>query len=154
MNTANHFIRGLAEVSIRVHDFATMRRFYAEVIGLEILREFDDSLGKYVFFSIGAGDAGSVQNIALFEEKMVGGPSMVGSVLSAKSPQIEPKLTTLHHIAFSVALEDLEAARIQLENRGVEIRQTGRSKWMPAQMFYFVDPEGNVIEFKSHDPPS
>ena len=68
-----------------------------------------------------------------------------------KSPQIDPKLTTLSHFAFSIALDDFESEKKRLEGIGIEIVHSGTSSWMHSRMFYFFDPEGNLIEFKSHD---
>ena len=37
MNMPNQSITGIAEISLRVRDFDLMRKFYEEVIGLELL---------------------------------------------------------------------------------------------------------------------
>ena len=118
-----------------------MRRFYEEVIGFEVLREIDDSEGKCVFYTFGAGN----ENMALFEE------TMMGWSMRTKSPQIDPKQTTLHHIAFNISLDDFEPEKRRLEDLGIEIIRSVTSSWMHARMFYFTDPEGNLIEFKSYD---
>ena len=55
MNKSNQAITGIAEISLRVHDLDLMRRFYEEVIGLEVLREYEDSEGKAVFYAVGQG---------------------------------------------------------------------------------------------------
>ena len=141
MNRSNQSITGIAEISLRVNDLDRMRRFYEQVIGLEILRENQESSGKAIFYAVGAGD----ENLALFEEKLV------GWFTRDKSPQIDPKLTTLSHIAFSIALDDFESEKKRLESLGIEIVDSGTSSWMHCRMFYFFDPEGNLIEFKSHD---
>ena len=43
MNKPNQSITGIAEIALRVHDLDLMRRFYEQVIGLEVLRENKDS---------------------------------------------------------------------------------------------------------------
>ena len=68
MNKSHQAIVGIAEISLRVHDLDAMRRFYKEVIGLEVLRENQESSGKAIFYAVGAGD----ENLALFEEKLIG----------------------------------------------------------------------------------
>jgi catechol-2,3-dioxygenase len=118
-----------------------MRRFYEQVIGLQVLRENQESSGKAIFYAVGAGD----ENLALFEEKLL------GWYVRDKSPQIDPKVTTLSHIAFSIALDDFESEKKRIEQLGIEIIDSGTSSWMHSRMFYFFDPEGNLIEFKSHD---
>ena len=147
MNKPNQSITGIAEISLRVHDLDLMRRFYEQVMGLQVLREYQESSGKAIFYAVGAGDpqGGRCDNLALFEEKLV------GWFTRDKSPQIDPKLTTLSHIAFSIALDDFESEKKRLEQLGIEIVDSGTSSWMHCRMFYFFDPEGNLIEFKSHD---
>jgi len=141
MNKSNQSITGIAEISLRVHDLNTMRKFYEEVIGLEVLRENQESSGKAIFYIVGAGD----DNLALFEE------TLMDWYTRDKSPQIDPKGTTLAHFAFSIALDDFESEKKRLEQLGIEIVDSDTSSWMHCRMFYFFDPEGNLIEFKSHD---
>ena len=141
MNKSNQSITGIAEISLRVHDLDLMRRFYEQVMGLQVLREIQESSGKAIFYAVGAGG----ENLALFEEKLI------GWFTRDKSPQIDPKLTTLSHIAFGIALDDFESERKRIEQLGIEIIDSGTSSWMHSRMFYFFDPEGNLIEFKSHD---
>ncbi len=141
MNKSNQSVTGIAEISLRVHDLDLMRRFYGQVIGLQVLRENQESSGKAIFYAVGAGD----DNLALFEE------TLMDWYTRDKSPQIDPKLTTLSHIAFSIALDDFESEKKRIEQLGIEIVSSGASSWMHCRMFYFFDPEGNLIEFKSHD---
>jgi catechol-2,3-dioxygenase len=141
MNKSNQSITGIAEISLRVHDLDLMRRFYEQVIGLLVLRENQESSGKVIFYAVGPGD----DNLALFEEKLI------GWFTRDKSPQIDPKLTTLSHIAFSIALDDFESELKRIEQLGIEIVESRTLSWMHSRMFYFFDPEGNLIEFKSHD---
>jgi len=143
MNKSNQSVTGIAEISLRVHDLDLMRKFYEQVLGLEVLREIKNSDGTVigVFHTVGAGD----DNLALFDEKLI------DWFTRDKSPQIDPKLTTLSHIALSIALDDFESEKKRLEQLGIEIIESGTSSWMHCRMFYFFDPEGNLIEFKSHD---
>ena len=141
MNKSNQSVTGIAEISLRVHDLDLMRRFYEQVIGLEVLRENKHSEGTAVFYAVGAGD----ENLALFEEKLI------DWYTRDKSPQIDPKLTTLSHFALSIALDDFESEKKRIEQLGIEIMHSDTSSWMHCRMFYFFDPEGNLIEFKSHD---
>ena len=143
MNKSNQSITGIAEISLRVHDLDLMRRFYEQVLGLQVLRENKDSDGTVivVFYAVGAGD----DNLALFDEKLV------DWYTRDKSPQIDPKLTTLSHIALSIVLDDFESEKKRLERLGIEIVDSSTSRFMHCRMFYFFDPEGNLIEFKSHD---
>jgi len=143
MNKSNQSVTGIAEISLRVHDLDLMRKFYEQVLGLEVLREIKNGDGTVigVFYTVGAGD----DNLALFDEKLI------DWFTRDKSPQIDPKLTTLSHIALSIALDDFASEKKRIEQLGLEIIESGTSSWMHCRMFYFFDPEGNLIEFKSHD---
>ena len=143
MNKPNQSITGIAEIALRVHDLDLMRRFYEQVIGLEVLRENKNSDGAVivVFYSVGAGN----DHLALFEEKLI------DWYTRDKSPQIDPKLTTLSHFALSIALDDFESEKKRIEQLSIEIVDSSTSSWLHCRMFYFFDPEGNLIEFNSHD---
>jgi len=141
MNKSNQSITGIAEIALRVHDLDLMRGFYEQVIGLEVLREVKDNNGKAIFYSIGAGN----DHLALFEEKLM------DWYTRDKSPQIDPKLTTLSHFAIKITLDDFESEKKRIEQLGIEIMHSDASSWLHCRMFYFFDPEGNLIEFNSPD---
>ena len=141
MNKPNQSITGIAEIALRVHDLDLMRRFYEQVIGLEVLGEDEPSDGTAIFFAVGAGSS----HLALFPEKLT------GWYTRDKSPQIDPHLTTLSHFAFTIALEDFESEKKRIEQLGIEVVHSNASSWLHCRMFYFFDPEGNLIEFNSHD---
>jgi catechol-2,3-dioxygenase len=137
----NQSITGIAETALRVHDLDLMRRFYEQVIGLEVLREVKDGDRTAIFYAVGAGN----DHLALFEE------NWIDWFTRDKSPQVNPKLTTLSHFAFGVALDDFESEKKRIEQLGIEIVHSDTSSWLHSRMFYFFDPEGNLIEFNSHD---
>jgi catechol-2,3-dioxygenase len=141
MNKSNQSITGMAEVALRVHDLDRMRRFYEQVVGLAVLREIKDSNGTIIFYAVGAEN----DHLALFEEKWM------DWFTRDKSPQIDPKLTTLSHFAIRIALDDFESEKQRIEQLGIEIVPSNTSSWLHCRMFYFFDPEGNLIEFNSHD---
>jgi catechol-2,3-dioxygenase len=141
MNKPNQSIIGIAEIALRVHDLDLMRKFYEQVIGLEVLRENKHRDGTAIFYSVGAGN----DHLALFEEKLM------DWYTRDKFPQIDPKLTTLSHFALRIALDDFESEKKRIEQLGVEIAYSNTSSWLHCRMFYFFDPEGNLIEFNSHD---
>jgi len=137
----NQSITGIAEIALRVHDLDLMKRFYEQVIGLQVLREIQESSGKIIFYAVGAGN----DHLALFEEKLI------DWYTRDKSPQIDPKLTTLSHFALSIALDGFESEKKRIEQLGIKIVHSSTSSWLHCRMFYFCDPEGNLIEFNSHD---
>ena len=141
MNKPNQSITGITEVALRVHDLDLMRRFYEEVIGLEVMEENKPNDGTAIFFAVGSGNS----HLALFPEKLT------GWYTRDKTPQIDPQLTTLSHFAFTIALDDFESEKKRIEQLGMEIVESRTSSWLHCRMFYFYDPEGNLIEFNSHD---
>ena len=130
MNKSNRRVKGLGEVSIQVRDLDVMRKFYEEVVGLEVIRQEDE----YVFFKIAEGYGGHTQNLALFEA----------------SNTLNPQESTLHHIALNIALEDFESEKMRLEGFGLEIDATVH-EWLHVRSLYFYDPEGNHLEFVAYD---
>lgn len=139
MNKSIRRIKGLGEVSIRVKDLNSMHKFYEEVVGLEVLRR-DPS---FVFYKIAEGYAGHPQVVNLFDATNRG-------FLEYKSPQLNPDQTTLHHVAFNIALEDYEVEKKRLEGLGVKVRAVVH-EWLHVRSLYFADPEGNLLELVCHD---
>src|SRR5215510_11485488 len=113
MNKSERRVKGLGEVSICVRDLESMRKFYEEVIGLEVLR-VDES---FVFFKIAEGYGGHKQVLNLFD-------ATNRSLLESKSEQLNFEQTTLHHIALNIALEDYEIEKARLEGLGLKVHAT------------------------------
>lgn len=139
MNEPKRRIKGLGEVSIRVNNLDLMHKFYEEIVGLEVLRR-DES---FVFFKIAEGYGGHTQNLALFDRAE-------RSFLKAKSLDLSPAGSTLHHIALNVALEDFEPERKRLEGLGLAV-QAVVHEWIHVRSLYFSDPEGNLLELVCYD---
>jgi len=140
MNMPARRIKGLGEVSIRVKDLDAMHKFYADIVGLDVLRR-DES---FVFFKIAEGYGGHSQNLALFQAEN-------RDFLENKSLELNPGQTTLHHIALNVALEDFESEKMRLEGLGVKVNAVVH-EWLHIRSMYFSDPEGNTLEFLCYDP--
>ena len=130
MNKSDRRVKGLGEVSICVKDLESMRKFYEEIVGLEVLR-VDES---FVFFKIAEGYGGHSQNLALF---------------GATNP-LNFEQSTLHHIALNIALEDYETEKARLEGLGLKVNATVH-EWLHVRSLYVHDPEGNSLEFVAYD---
>ena len=139
MNKPQCRVKALGEVSIRVKDLDAMQRFYEEVVGLEVLSQEE----SYVFFRIADGYGSHPQIFALFRADNRG-------FLESKSVELRSDTSTLHHIAFNVALDDFESERQRLEGLGLKVEATTHA-WIHVRSAYFSDPEGNLLEFVSRD---
>lgn len=139
MHKSDRRVKGLGEVSIRVKDLDVMRKFYTDVIGLEVLGDGDSQ----VFFKIADGYGGHTQNLALFDASN-------RMFLENKSLQLNSDQSTLHHIALNIALEDFETEKSRLEGLGLKVNATVH-EWIHVHSMYFSDPEGNLLEFVSYD---
>lgn len=124
-------VKALGELALRVNDFAMMKRFYQDVLGLEVLGEF----GNAVLLKIADGYRGHTQVLGLFD----------------RSVPVGPERSTVDHVAFNIDLVDYDAERRRLEAIGlaVEVKQHNWVKW---RSLYFHDPEGNQVELVCYDP--
>jgi len=124
--------RGILETAIYVRDLDAARRFYVEVLGLEVLTE---QKGRHVFFRCGRG---------MF---LVFNPDST----SREQTTVNGATLPLHgatgptHMAFAVSEAELDAWRGRLNEAGVAVERVvhwpngGRS-------LYFRDPDGNSLE--------
>ncbi len=124
-------VKSLGEVALRVNNLPEMRRFYQEVLGLEVLGAF----GSAVLLRIADDFGGHTQVLGLFD----------------RSVPVSPEHTTVDHIAFTIALDDFESERQRLEALGfnVEVRNHDWVRW---RSLYLRDPEGNQVELVCYDP--
>jgi len=125
----------LGEIALRVSDLNAMKRFYRDVIGLDLMREAE----TFVFFRIADGHAGHTQVLALFDR-------------SEQSERIPPngKLSTLDHIAFSVSQDDFDTEKKRLLGLGCQLTYAFHD-WVKWNSLYLSDPEGNTVEFVCYD---
>jgi catechol 2,3-dioxygenase-like lactoylglutathione lyase family enzyme len=124
-------VRALGEVALRVNDLDESQAFYADVIGLELMRRFEHA----AFFRIAEGYAGHTSILALFDRK---------------SP-VERAHTTLDHLAFTIALSDYEAEKRRLEELGLNVR-TDTHGWVHWRSLYIEDPDDNEVELVCYGP--
>jgi catechol-2,3-dioxygenase len=123
-------VKSLGEVALRVNDLQRMKRFYQEVLGLDVLGEFETA----ALLKIADGYAGHTQVLGLFD----------------RSVPVDPSHTTVDHIAFTIALGDFESERNRLESLGLQV-EVGQHDWVKWRSLYFHDPEGNQIELVCYD---
>ncbi len=124
-------VRALGEVALRVSDLDLMRRFYAGVLGLEVLGESAEG----VLFRVAPGYGGHTQVLALFDRRL----------------PLNAAETTLDHLAFTIDPADFEAECRRLEAAGLALEQRTHA-WVHWRSLYFRDPEGNEVELVCYDP--
>jgi catechol 2,3-dioxygenase len=129
-------IKGLGEIALRVNDLDAMQRFYEQVIGLELLRRFENA----VFFKLAAGFGGHTQVLALFDRSAHPGYS-----------GLDPARTTVDHIAFEIERADFDAELRRLQDLGLTV-ETAEHAWVHWRSLYVDDPEGNTVELVCYDP--
>jgi catechol 2,3-dioxygenase len=129
-------IKGLGEIALRVHDLDGMQRFYEQVIGLELLKRFDNA----AFFKLADGFGGHTQVLALFDRSAQPGYS-----------GLKAATTTIDHIAFEIERADFEAERERLEEFGLMVEMAEHA-WVHWRSLYVTDPEGNTVELVCYDP--
>jgi catechol 2,3-dioxygenase-like lactoylglutathione lyase family enzyme len=117
-------ITGLGHVGLYCNDLATMRDFYARVLGLTIS---DEDLARGICFLSGAPDS-EHHELALVQ---------------AKEPA--QKTQNVQQVSFKVAqLDDVRAFHHRLRDAGMKIDRTVTHGI--ACSVYFFDPEGNRVE--------
>jgi catechol-2,3-dioxygenase len=124
-------IKALGEVALRVNDLPRMKRFYQDVLGLEVLGESPAG----ALLKIGEGYGGHTQVLGLFD----------------RSVAVDPERTTVDHIAFTIALSDYASEKKRLEDLGLAV-EVKEHAWVRWRSLYFYDPEGNEIELVCFDP--
>ena len=136
----NPRIRALGETVLRVKDLEAVKRFYTDVIGLDVLREFDG----IAFLKVSDGYGGHTQIVGLFHESL--------PVPFPKDPREPVRLesTSLHHFALEIDTSDFDAELSRLQRLGVEVT-TLEHRWCRWRSLYVRDPEGNILELVCYD---
>ncbi|CAN5203681.1 N/A [soil metagenome] len=127
-------IKGLGEIALQVNDLDAMHTFYEQVVGLTLLRRFEES----AFFAIAEGVGGHTQVLALFDRTA----GQKGPVSYRRPP--------LDHIAFEIELDDYDTELQRLQHLGAEASTTTHA-WTQWRSIYVTDPEGNIVEWVCYD---
>jgi len=126
--------RGVVHFSIAVSDLDASRRFYTEILGLQLVTESS----QYGMAFLRAGD---------------------DYVILARSDdpiQRSPKDSRRAHHAFKVDADRYDDAKTFLAAKGVEVfeEEDRRKGVFVGRQFYIRDPDGTVIEFTEWDGTS
>ena len=128
-------ISGLYETHLFVADLQRSAQFYGDLLGLQLA--FRDETRALAFYWVGAP-----------------GQSFVGLW------QKQPAEIIRQHLAFEVALDDLERGIASLTAHGIAVKNFFDQPtdvpsvfgWMPAASIYFDDPDGHLLEFIARLP--
>jgi glyoxylase I family protein len=121
---------GLHHVAIIVSDYQASKRFYTEILGLEIL-----------------GEAYRAERDSYKLDLAVNGQYVI-ELFSFPSPPPRPsypEAAGLRHLAFSVA--DVAAAIQHLEQHGVTCEPIRVDEFTGRRFTFFADPDGLPLEF-------
>ena len=136
----NPRVRALGETVLRVKDLERVKRFYIDVIGLDMLREF----AGIVFLKVSDGYGGHTQILGLFHESLP-----VPFPKDLRDP-VHLGRTSLHHFALEIDKGDFHAELDRLTSLGVEVT-TFEHRWCRWRSLYVRDPEGNILELVCYD---
>lgn len=134
--------RGLGEVVLRVRDIPRAIAFYRDIIGLDVLRVFDD---RTAFLSVDLGHEGHERIVGLFRADQ---PS---NRVDTEWHEPDAGAPTLHHFAVEISLADFEEVLASLTAAGLN-PNTAEHPWIGWRSIYVTDPDGHIVELVAVDP--
>jgi catechol 2,3-dioxygenase-like lactoylglutathione lyase family enzyme len=118
-------------INVDVDDLESCYGFYRDVLALDLLRPPDDFQGDHAMFE--AGDT----VVTLAETGRAEGWTDLGHPLDKA------------HIAFETDRSQYEAL---VDRLGGQFPKQGPYDWGDFEGFYFLDPDGNLLEVITYDP--
>jgi catechol 2,3-dioxygenase-like lactoylglutathione lyase family enzyme len=131
VNTATSLVTGVDFVSVPTKDLARARDFYENVLGLERSKIW----GREGEDPVGAEFENGTVTLALVDVDRLGQPFQA------------------HKVPIAFRVDDVEAARAELESRGVEFRGETIDSGVCHQAI-FEDPDGNVLDLHHRYAPT
>lgn len=119
-------------INVDVDDLEACYPFYRDRLDLDLLRPPSDFQGKHAMFDVG----GTV--VTLAETGRADG----------WGERIEHPLDKAH-VAFETGRDDYERF---IEELGGQFPKQGPYDWDEFEGFYFLDPDGNLLEVITYDP--
>jgi catechol 2,3-dioxygenase-like lactoylglutathione lyase family enzyme len=122
-------------INVDVDDLDACHPFYRDVLGLEILRPPSDFAGEHAMFEAG----GTVVTLAeTGRAEGWDGDAMAHPLDKA-------------HLAFET---DRATYQSLVEGLDGQFPNQGPYDWGEFEGFYFLDPDGNLLEVVTYDPPT
>ncbi|MDB5777039.1 MAG: hypothetical protein JWP38_3172 [Herbaspirillum sp.] len=122
-------IAGLHHVAIIASDYPRSRRFYAEILGLDIIAEAYREQRDSYKLDLRLPDGGRIE---LF------------SFPHPPARASRPEACGLRHLAFRVA--DLDASAAALRRHGVAVEEIRTDEYTGKRFTFFADPDGLPLE--------
>jgi glyoxylase I family protein len=122
-------ISGIHHIAIIASDYARSKRFYTEVLGLEILAEAYRSQRDSWKLDLRVSDGVQIE---LFS-------------FPSPPPRVSrPEACGLRHLAFVVS--DIEQAIVHLKDRAIEVEPVRVDEYTGKRFTFFADPDGLPLE--------
>lgn len=118
-------IKAIDYTVIYVRDLSSMRRFYEDVLGFELIRELSP---RWIEYRVGPN------TLAL---------AIPG--LTAKDDPV-PKHTAALQLAFRVARDEVDACAAELARHGIEVMLPPTDQSFGHRTLFFRDSDGNLLE--------
>ncbi len=126
--------RAVDHVNVDVDDLEACYEFYRDVLGLSLLRPPEDFQGEHAMFEVGE------TVVTLVETGRADGWSPA---------DLEHPLDK-GHLAFETSRERYDEFVDDLDG---QFPKQGPYDWDEFEGFYFLDPDGNLLEVVTYDPP-
>ena len=120
---------GVHHIAIICSDYDCSKKFYTEILGLQIIREVYRETRKSFKLDLAIGDQYVIE---LF------------SFPSPPPRPSKPESCGLRHLAFQVT--DVEKSKESLESRGVTVEPVRTDEYTGKRFTFFADPDGLPLE--------
>lgn len=127
-------MRDVDHVNVAVNDLEDCLPFYRDVLGLDILRAPDDFEGNHAMFEAG---------------ETVVTLMATGRADGWTADDLAHPLDKAH-LAFAASRESYDMLVERLDG---QFPMQGPYDWGEFEGFYFLDPDGNLLEVVTRDPP-
>jgi glyoxylase I family protein len=122
-------LKGVHHIAIICSDYDRSKKFYTEILGLQIIREVYREARKSFKLDLGIGDQYIIE---LF------------SFPSPPPRPSTPESCGLRHLAFQVT--DVEKSKESLESKGVIVEPLRTDEYTGKRFTFFADPDGLPLE--------
>lgn len=150
-------MQGVSHLALVCSDMARTVDFYANVLGLKLIKtvELPVGMGQHFFFDIGNGDALA---FFWFPDAPPAAPGIAAPAARPDNGDLTSAVGSMNHIALQVSPDEIDDYRQLLVDRGVdcsEVVNHDDSEWTVSEEMhpgvyvrsvYFHDPDGILLE--------